>query len=128
MKIERASELQRFGCARADPVAKISEIGRAHRQRRARHDAGAIVAKNHAAQHRRDVDRRRIEREKLRGFPRPFDPIDVLRGALFEKSDDTEARFANATAKLLQLGLEKFVLRPFHHLRDARLQCRSDAR
>ena len=49
--------------------------------------------------HRRDVDRRRIQREKLRGLSGPLDPIDVILRALLEESRDSDARIADATAQ-----------------------------
>ena len=121
-KIERAAELQRLDLAGADPVAKIGEVRPAHGQRGAGQDAGAIIPENHPPQDRRDVDRRGVEGEELRGFPGAFDPVNVAFGALFEKGHDADTRFVHAPTHLLQLRFQKFVLGPFHHLGDARLK------
>ena len=101
LKIERAPDLQRLDFVRADPSPEISEIGPADRERRAGHDAGAVFAEQHPPQDRRDVDRRGVEREKLRRFAGSLDPVNVFLRALFQKSGDPDARIANPPAELL---------------------------
>src|SRR5947208_7187715 len=64
-KSERTAQQYRLGFVRADALPKISEVGTPDCERGAGHDAGAIFAKDHSAQHRRDVDGRGVEREKL---------------------------------------------------------------
>ena len=59
-KIEWTPEQQRLGFVCADAPPEIREISATNRERRACHYTGAILAKNHSAQHRRDIDRRGI--------------------------------------------------------------------
>src|SRR5947207_4843811 len=82
LEIERTAEVECARTGRSDSLSKVREIGTANRQRRAGHDGGAIVPKQHSLQHRRDVDWRSIQRKKSGGFSGLFDPIDMTVGAL----------------------------------------------
>ena len=95
--------MQRFGFGRADPLAKISQVLTPNRQRRARHYAAAIVPENHPPQHRREIDRRGVEREKLRRFAGALDPVNMLRRALLEENRDPVTGIANPASEFLQL-------------------------
>ncbi len=64
-----------------------------------------------------------LQRQELRGFPRPLDPIHMPLRALLEKRDDADARLSNPTPEFLQLRLQEFVFGALHHLQDAHLQC-----
>src|ERR1017187_7138824 len=121
-KIERTPQLQRLSVARANSLSKIGEIGTTDRQSCTRHHRRAILAKKHAAQNRRDVDRRRVERQEFSGFARALDPIDVFTSALCEEDLDSIARISNSPAQVLQFGFEEFVVCLFSDLSDARLQ------
>src|SRR5437867_10375059 len=120
-KIERTPEQQRFCLVCADALTKISEIRTADRERRARHDARAIFAKDHAPQYRRDIDGRRVQREKLRGLASALDPVNVFASALLQEDGNAVARIANPPAELVQFGLQKFIIRAFADVRDTRL-------
>ena len=122
LEIKRAAELERLGLVRADPSPKISQIGPAHRERRARHHARAIFPEKHPAQDRRDIDRRGVKRDILRCFSRALDPVNVVLLALLQENRDACARVADAPPEFLQLGFEKFILGLSHHLDDARLE------
>src|SRR5438046_8653808 len=43
-------------------------------------------------------------------------------GALLQKRDDAYSRIVNTPTELLKLRFQKFVVVPFHHFGDARLQ------
>ena len=104
LKIERAAELQRLGFGRADALPEIRQVGAADRKRGAGHNATTIVPENHPAQHRREIDRRGVERQKLRGLSRALDPINMFRRTLLQENGDAIARVANAPPKFLQFS------------------------
>src|SRR5207244_13350879 len=104
LEIEGTAELQRLGFGRADALSEISEIGASDRQRGARHHASGVVPENHPPKNRRQIDRRGVEREKLRGPARALDPVDMLRRALLQKLANTVTRVANPAPEFLELG------------------------
>ena len=81
----------------------------------------AILAENHPPQHRRDINRRSVERKKLRGLSRLLDPINVFVRALLEKYIDSIARVANTATEILQFRFQEFVLRSAADFRNSRL-------
>ena len=120
-KIERTAQQYRLGFVCADALPKISEVGTPDCERGAGHDAGAIFAKNHPAQHRRDIDGRGVEREKLRSLSCALNPVNVFACALLQKNGDALTRVTDTPAKLLELCLQEFVIGAFDYLSDARL-------
>src|SRR5439155_5945186 len=122
LKIERAAELQRFYFGRARALTKIGEIRSAHCQSSARHDATAVLAKEHLPQHRREIDRRSVESEEPLRFTGPLDPVNVLRRALLQKNGNAVPCVADAAPKFLQLRFQNFVIGAFHHFGNTRLK------
>src|ERR1700730_3740746 len=104
LKVERAAKLQRLGVGRADARPEIRQVGAADRKRGAGHNGGTIVPENHPAQHRRQIDRRGVERQKLRGLSRALDPINMFACTLFQENGDAIASITNATPKFLQFS------------------------
>src|SRR6202043_645926 len=104
LKIERTPKLQRLGFGRTDARPKIRQVGAADRERGAGHDAAAIVPENHSVQHRREVNRRSVERKELRSLSGLLNPVNMLARALLEEDGNLITRIANAPAKFLQFS------------------------
>src|SRR5438874_422908 len=97
LEIERTAELERSSAGRTNSLSKILEIGAANRQRRAGHDGGARISKQHSFQHRSDIDWGGVERKISGRFSSLLDPINVAIGALLEKRGDADPGLAYAS-------------------------------
>src|SRR4029453_7597061 len=123
LKIEGTAELQRLGFCGPDARAKICEVRAPYGQSGAGHHATAVVAKEHPSQHRREIDRRGVQRQEAFGSSRALNPIDMLRRALLQENGNALTRIGSAPAELLQLRFYYFVISAFNNIGYARLKC-----